>query len=138
MTATRIDQDMATLAAGMLPDEVTSKLRHRYRQVRVMLHSAGLAATYAFLASKSNNGDAGADALSIAYGKVARGIKQRLADLDILPGDPAGASHKDVLAALGKADAAHYARANADVDALAGWLARLADAMYQSPKEPVE
>src|ERR1035441_1031032 len=48
---------MATAAAEALPPEVGSELRTRYRQLRVMLHAAGLAATYAFIVSKAKDTD---------------------------------------------------------------------------------
>ena len=137
MTARRIDQDMASTAASLLPGEVTKELRTRYRQLRVMLHTAGLAATYAFVASKANanaDGDSGLGAsLPAAYRLVAKGIRERLAVLGMLTTDPAATTHAEVFTALGNADAASYARASADVAALAGWLSRLADATYRPP-----
>ena len=56
MTVHRVDQGMAVAAARSLPDNVDKELRTRYRQLRVMLHTAGLAATYAYIASKAGDG----------------------------------------------------------------------------------
>jgi hypothetical protein len=131
VTVVRVDQDMAAAAAAILPPKVTKELRTRYRQLRVMLHHAGPAATYAFVAARSNTDDA----LAAAYRQVADGIKTRLGRLGLLDGDPAEASHRQVLDSLGKANPADYARASAEITQLAGWLSRLADAMYQP--EPV-
>lgn len=126
MSVRRVDQEMAATAAGMLPDTVDKELRTRYRQLRAMLHQAGLAATYAFVASKAT----GQGKLPDAYRNVAEGIRERLATLDVLAQDPATATHQDVFKALGTAGAPEYARASAEVAALAGWLSRLADAVY--------
>ena len=126
MSVRRIDQDMAATAARMLPGTVDKELRTRYRQLRSMLHQAGLAATYAFVASKAT----GAGKLPDAYRSVAEGIRERLGTLDVLTGDPTSATHRDVFEALGKTGAPEYARASAEVAALTGWLSRLADAVY--------
>jgi CRISPR/Cas system CMR-associated protein Cmr5 small subunit len=122
----RVDQAMAATAAELLPKTVDKELRTRYRQLRAMLHQAGLAATYAFVASKAT----GQGKLPDAYRLVAQGIQKRLAALGVLTQDPASATHRDVFEALGKAEAPDYARASAEVAALAGWLSRLADALY--------
>jgi CRISPR-associated protein Cmr5 len=65
----RVDQGMAAAAAQALPEEVDRELRTRYRQLRVMLHAAGLAATYAFIASKAKVAEE--DAAGNAQGKLA-------------------------------------------------------------------
>ena len=126
---------MAAAAAGMLRPaaELTAAdqkaLRTRYRQLRIMLHSAGLAATYAFVASKSGSGGA----LERAYAEAARGIRGRLATLHLLTGDPATLDAREVLRQLGaEMDGMKYARASAEVASLVGWLSRLADACYAS------
>lgn len=128
MSVRRIDQDMAAAAAAALPRQVTRDLRTRYRQLRVMLHTAGLAATYAFIAAKAN-GEAGQ--LADAYASAAHGIRARLVTLDLLSGDPARMSARDVLAKLGEMDGGKYARASAEAAALVGWLSRLADAVTE-------
>lgn len=126
MSVRRVDQEMAATAAELLPETVDKELRTRYRQLRAMLHQAGLAATYAFVASKAT----GRGKLPDAYRLVAQGIQKRLAALGVLTQDPDSATHRDVFEALGKAEAPDYARASAEVAALAGWLSRLADAVY--------
>jgi hypothetical protein len=126
----RIDQAMAAAAAAILPPQVTPDLRTRYRQLRVMLHTAGLAATYAFVAAKAN-GETGQ--LAAAYADAAKGIRSRLAALGLLSGDPAQMSPRDVLGQLGQMGGGEYARASAEATALVGWLSRLADAVVQKP-----
>lgn len=127
MTVTRIDQGMAADAADALPGEVGKELRARYRQLRVMLHSAGLAATYAFIASKS--GDAGA--LGAAYRSAGLKIRQQLAAAGLLTGDAPAMTVRDVMIQLGAMDPVRYARASAEAAAFTSWLSRLADAAYQ-------
>lgn len=152
MTPARIDQDMAVTAAALLPPTVTKELRTRYRQLRIMLHSAGLAATYAYVAAKSkakpnssNDDESEGEGLSSAYQRVAEGIRIRLGGLGLLGGDPRQASHREVFSKLGEADAVAYARASTEISQLASWLSRLADAMYEpepstddQPDHPVE
>lgn len=130
MTARRIDQAMAATAAGMLPEVVDKELRTRYRQLQAMLHQAGLAATYAFIASKTT----GTGRLPEAYRRVANGIQERLAALGLLPSNLSSTTHNDVFDALGTADVVDYARASTEVAMLAGWLSRLADATYEPPE----
>lgn len=129
MSVRRIDQGSAAAAAGLLPGTVDPQLRKelrtRYRQLRAMLHGAGLAATYAFVAARTS-GDLGE-----SYGKVADGLRRRLTDRALLTGDPATMGPADVLSQLGSMDSVRYARASAEAAALLGWLSRLADASYQ-------
>jgi CRISPR/Cas system CMR-associated protein Cmr5 small subunit len=121
----RVDQGMAAAAARVVPPEVGPELRTRYRQLRAMLHTAGLAATYAFIAAKAS--EAEGDELGKAYRDVAAAIRDRLNGQGFLPGD--ATSHRDVLAALGTLGAADYARASAEVVSFVGWLSRLGDAL---------
>ena len=129
MSVRRIDQGGAAAAAGLLPDTVDPKLRKelrtRYRQLRAMLHGAGLAATYAFVAAKTS-GDLGE-----SYGTVAHGLRRRLTDRGLFTGDPATMGPAEVLGQLGRMDSVRYAQASAEAAALLGWLSRLADASYQ-------
>lgn len=125
MSVRRVDQGMAVAAARVVPQEVGRELRTRYRQLRVMLHTAGLAATYAFITSKAR--DADEDALAGAYQEVAVAIRDRLAGLGVL--DRGTTSPRDVLARLGELSSPDYARASAEVSAFAGWLSRLGDAL---------
>jgi CRISPR/Cas system CMR-associated protein Cmr5 small subunit len=133
MSARRVDQEMAAAAAGLLVPaaDLTSieqkALRTRYRQLRVMLHGAGLAATYAFVAAKAGSGSA----LERAYAEAAEGIRGRLDHLGLLAGDPARLDAKEILSQLGEMDGMKYTRASTEVTALVGWLSRLADACYE-------
>lgn len=132
MTTRRIDQNMATAAAAVLPKADTLKdqdkkaLRTRYRQLGNMLHTAGLAATYAFIAARSSTEK---DVLAEAYRQVAKGLRIRLADVGLLTTSNMGP--REVLEALGAMSAVDYARASAEAAALTRWLSRLADATYQ-------
>jgi len=136
MTVVRIDQGMAAAAAQALPGKVDKELRTRYRQLRVMLHTAGLAATYAFIASKAKDPDDSAepaerDKLAAAYRDAGNGILSRLSGLSLLSADPEQMSARDVMRELGRMNPIQYARASAEASAFAGWLSRLADAVYQ-------
>ena len=119
-------------AAASLPDGVDKELRTRYRQLRVMLHTAGLAATYAYIASK-----AGDRRRSRTAGQAGRGVPGRGAGH---PGAAARPGHvprcratgrAGVLTQLGGMDPVEYARASAEAAAFVGWLSRLADAVWQ-------
>lgn len=132
MSARRIDQGMAAAAARHLPAQVSPELRTRYRQLRAMLHSAGLAATYAFVAAKTRS-EGGP--LGRAYQQVALGMRERLEHLGLLGGKAAkDVEHRQVLELLGGMPAPDYARASAEAAALATWLSRLADASYQADR----
>lgn len=122
MTARRIDQGMAAVAADMLPGKVSIDLRRRYRRLPAMLHRAGLAATYAFVASNAQGGGLGP-----AYAETARGIREHLRARHLVALAP-DASHADVLRELGRLTAVEYARATREITMLLGWLSRLADA----------
>jgi CRISPR type III-B/RAMP module-associated protein Cmr5 len=133
VTVTRVDQGMAAAAARALQSvTVNRELRTRYRQLRVMLHSAGLAATYAFIASKAgpDDGDGEPAGLAGAYRAAAAGIRARLADTGLLP-DAKDITVRDVMRELGDMDPVRYAQASAEAAAFAGWLSRLADAVWQ-------
>jgi hypothetical protein len=124
----RVDQQMARVAASMLPAQAAHDrtLRTRYRTLRVMCHSSGLAATYAYVASKSRGGDKDP---APAYRLVRDGVGDRLAELGLVDRshthDP-----RAVLRRLGDLDALQYTTASAQITVLLGWLARLADAVF--------
>ncbi len=82
MSVQRIDQGMATAAAELLPEHVDKELRTRCRHLRVMLNTAGLAATYAYLAAKSGS----QTSLERAYRDVAESMRERLEDAGLGPG----------------------------------------------------
>jgi hypothetical protein len=126
VTARRIDQDLAVTAARLLPSPVTRELRTRYRELGHMLRSAGLAATYAFIAAKSS--EVGETGLADAYRQAGKGLLKRLTDAELLTGEEPSAA--EVLTWLGEMSPFEYARASAEAQALTSWLARLADAMY--------
>lgn len=129
MTVVRVDQGMAAAAVAALPPRVDKELRARYKQLRMMLHTAGLAATYAFIAAKAGEPDSAGTAG--AYRKAAEGIRDRLAELNLLSGDATALGVRDVLRQLAAMDPVPYARASAEAAAFAGWLSRLADAVGQ-------
>jgi CRISPR/Cas system CMR-associated protein Cmr5 small subunit len=134
MSIRRVDQDMAAQAAGMLPRPVTKELRTRYRQLRVMLHTAGLAATYAFIVARAST-DTGSRDLAQAYSQVAHGIRDRLT---LAPADARTSDPQQVLRHLGEMESADYARASAETAALLGWLSRLADACAPQDQRPAD
>jgi CRISPR type III-B/RAMP module-associated protein Cmr5 len=129
MTARRVDQGKAVAASRHLPAKVNRELRTRYRQLRVMLHTAGLAATYAYIASKAKETSGGQDELAKAYQETRSGIQVCLNDAGLLEDEKATA--RDVLAQLGRMGTVEYARASAEVAAFLSWLSRLADAEWQ-------
>jgi CRISPR type III-B/RAMP module-associated protein Cmr5 len=125
VTARRIDQGMAAAAASILPPTVTRELRTRYRQLPTMVRTAGLAATYAFLLSKHDD-----TTLGQAYRAVTKGIREHLSRPgSVLPGVT---TDQDVIGALAGLPASSYARASVEAEMLAGWLSRLAEAVFQS------
>jgi CRISPR type III-B/RAMP module-associated protein Cmr5 len=129
MTTRRVDQGKAAAASRALPPEITDELRTRYRQLRVMLHTAGLAATYAYIASKAKETTGGQDKLAKAYQETRSGIQLCLKDAGLL--EDAKATPRDVLARLSRMGTVEYARASAEVAAFMTWLSRLADAEWQ-------
>jgi CRISPR/Cas system CMR-associated protein Cmr5 small subunit len=132
VTAQRIDQGMAVAAARALPEMVDKELRTRYRQLRAMLHRAGLAPTYAFIAAKAKDEDVGPgqDKLIQAYRDAAQAIRVRVFGGD-LRRKPETMTAREVLTELGKMSPAQYARASTEAAAFVGWLSRLADACVQ-------
>lgn len=122
----RVDQGMAEAAAAILGDRVDEATRTRMRQLPQRLRGSGLAATYAFLLAKG----AGSGDVAAAYRKLARGIAQRVAEEGLLPVDGSAQDlERQFLQRLTQADLTRYARVSAEVDALAVWLSRLAEAL---------
>lgn len=134
MSATiRFDQHMASKAAGMLPAKVDNELRTRYRQLPVMLRTSGLAATLAYLVGKTDGSKLGQ-----AYHQLATGIRGHLSGRRLVPQartPDALKANMELLTQLGELTTAEYARAAAEVEALAGWLSRLADARFQADRD---
>ncbi|GAB3105818.1 hypothetical protein GCM10027160_00570 [Streptomyces calidiresistens] len=126
----RVDQGMARAAAEILGDgPISGPLRTRYRQLPVMLHTTGLAATYAFVLSKTGGRN---KALAEAYDRVANGIRKHIATRRLIPGCTEKTPPRDVLQAMGNCGGVTYARATAEITLLAGWLSRLAEARHQA------
>lgn len=125
-TARRVDQAMALAAKDMLPEKIGKELRTRYRQLPVMLHTAGLAATYAFVLSKKDNSELGP-----AYRKVADGIRKHIGDRALIGGRTHWGDDFELLEALAQANRSDYMRASAEIFALATWLSRLAEARFR-------
>lgn len=123
----RVDQAMAKKAGAMLPEKISGQLRTRYRQLPIMLHTAGLAATYAFILSKKDEKELGQ-----AYGKVADGIRRHIGDRQLIAGKSHWATDLELLDGLGQAERTEYMRASAEISALAGWLSRLAEAHFRA------
>jgi CRISPR-associated protein Cmr5 len=126
VTVTRIDQHMAAAATRMLPPKVSDELRTRYRQMPVLVRTAGLAGAYAFMVSKADD----KDAIGRAYADVVEGIRERL----VSRGLATGATPTELLASLAELPPSTYTYAATDVRALAGWLSRLAEARYKADK----
>ncbi len=135
MTLRRVDQAMAAGASRILEGvRVGPELRTRFRQLPVMVRTSGFAATYAYLVAKSDPDSE----LGIAYGQAATGIREHLDTRNLLR-IPAGAEppaerNQLLVAALGSLSVTAYVRASAEVELLAGWLSRLADAKYRSDR----
>lgn len=126
MTVRRFDQGAARAAAAALPATIDSDYRTRCRTLRVMAHTGGLAATFAFVADKARGEDASRAA---AYRKIEVAIRQRLVERCLL--DASATTPAEVLTAMGELPPGRYARASAEVSALLSWLARLATAMAE-------
>jgi CRISPR/Cas system CMR-associated protein Cmr5 small subunit len=122
----RVDQGMARLAADMLYDvDISEELRTRYLQLPVMLRTSGLAATYAFLVAKSSD----TSGIGRAHQKVADGIRTHLTGTPPPLVHMQGTTNLALVRALAElSDPVAYTRATAEVEALAGWLKRLAEA----------
>jgi CRISPR type III-B/RAMP module-associated protein Cmr5 len=123
----RVDQHMAAAAGRMLPPTISESLRTRYRQLPVMVRTSGLAATVAFLVAKSDEKELGR-----AYRLVADGIRAYLEHNHDFGGALAG--NEALLTELASMPPAGYARAAAEVELLAGWLSRLAEARFRASR----
>ncbi|KUP98587.1 type III-B CRISPR module-associated protein Cmr5 [Thermobifida cellulosilytica] len=128
--AERVDQEMVRQAEKVIgpvvPDpQLAKRLHTRMRQFPMRLRSSGLAAAFAFAESRSGDGDH----LERAYKRLCEAIVQHVRSRHLLElGDRPTA--RDFLVALSEADLVTYSRVSAEVDLLAGWLSRIADARY--------
>ncbi|MDT0326988.1 type III-B CRISPR module-associated protein Cmr5 [Nocardiopsis lambiniae] len=125
----RLDQELSGLALKILGRRVSKDLRTRMRQLPSRLRGGGLAATYAFVLSKADPNPA--KELGYAYHQLAVKIAEHVCHRRLLGGNGTVLPPKRFLEALSSATPAQYARACAEVDALATWLSRLADALHE-------
>ncbi|MBN1172680.1 MAG: type III-B CRISPR module-associated protein Cmr5 [Micromonosporaceae bacterium] len=130
-TMRRLDQGMALAAAEILPASISRDLRTRYRQLPIMVRMSGLAATTAYLVSKSGK-PGGRNELETAYHDLATGIRKRLTAGYDLGWGGREQTNEALVARLAELPASEYARASVEVQALATWLSRLAEARYKA------
>ncbi|WP_344984018.1 type III-B CRISPR module-associated protein Cmr5 [Thermobifida alba] len=126
-----MDQQMAAQAERVIGPVVTNpqlakRLRTRMRQFPMRLRSSGLVAAFAFAESRSGNGDP----LEQAYTRLCEVIIQHVSQRDLLPGLTAQSTPREFLTMLTNAGLTTYSRVSAEIDLLAGWLSRIADAYY--------
>lgn len=134
--AIRVDQGLARVAHDILPPVVGKELRTRMRQLPSRLRGSGLAATYAFILSKAENDPK--DPLALAYHRLAEKIAAHVSDRRLLGDQRADLDQRGFMEALSEAGPGQYAQVSAEIDALAIWLSRLADAYYEEPKKKEE
>lgn len=133
----RTDQGAAVAAARVLPTTITPVQRRRYRTLRVMIRTSGLAATYAFIAAKAGPANPAAPAadtpVAAAYRTVLEHVTTHLTSVGLRD----SAMHPvDVIAWLGNLSTDQYARASNTVSELLTWLSRLADATPDRKSDP--
>jgi len=122
----RIDTALARKAAELLGDQAVDKeLRTVLRGLPVMVRINGLAMTCAYLLSRSKRNDD-------RFGKTATALLTDAATVVGVTPDPNPVRTLNAIAAL---DGQDYLLAEAHARLLAGWLARLGDALYQEPAE---
>lgn len=125
-SARRVDQAAAGIACRVLGKEVSSELRTRMRQLPMQLRGSGLAATYAFVLSKA---DAHGGKLEKAYYRLAERIASHVAERGLITETGRQMDPRQFLKALSEADVHDYARVSVEVETLAIWLSRLAEAL---------
>lgn len=126
--ARRVDQASAVIALRVLGERVTSELRTRMRQLPMRLRGSGLAATYAFVLSKA---DPQGEQLARSYYRLAEQIASHVANQGLLSGTGRQMDPLRFLQALGEANVHDYARVSVEVEVLAVWLSRLAEALCE-------
>lgn len=129
--AERVDQQMAAQAEKVIGPLVTDpqlaqRIRTRMRQFPMQLRSSGLVAAFAFAESKSGS----ADPLEQAYSRLCKAIIEHAAKRKLLPGLTPQSTPREFLDVLTKADLPTHSRLSAEIDLLAGWLSRIAEARY--------
>ncbi|MFE1100410.1 type III-B CRISPR module-associated protein Cmr5 [Nocardiopsis alba] len=128
----RVDQAAAGIAFRILGEQVNRELRTRMRQLPMRLRGSGLAATYAFVLSKA---DPRGDRLAQAYHRLAAHVAEQIADRQLLSGTSRKMTPHEFLRALSEADVHDYARVSVEVEILAVWLSRLAEALCEETEE---
>ena len=131
-TLRRIDQDMARAATGILQEVITADLRTRHRPLPTMVRMSGLPATVAYLVSKSGKSGGSRNPLERAYHDLATGIRERLTTGYELGWGRSAQTNEGLVARLAELPAGEYDRASAEVEALATWLSRLAEARFKA------
>jgi hypothetical protein len=123
----RIDQGMAVRAAEILGTEtIDQDLRRVLRGLPVMIRTNGLAMTCVFLLARSKK-------TNDRYWKAATALLADTASVVGVASDPRPVVMLDRIAQL---DGQRYLLAENHGRLLAGWLARLADALYEeTPQE---
>ncbi|RKS07010.1 CRISPR-associated protein Cmr5 family [Nocardiopsis sp. Huas11] len=126
-TAKRLDNQMAGLAYQILQPGFTLEVRTRMRQLPARLRGGGLAATYAFILSHSGQ----ANAVEKAYTRLAEVIARYVAEHRLIPDGPEQMDPYLFLEQLSKSKMTPttYTRISLRVEALAGWMSRLSDAL---------
>lgn len=138
MSVRRADQGAALAAARALPASISAAQRSRYRTLRVMCRTSGLAATYAFIAAKAGTATLGSAAEDVETdiggggGEVAQSYRATLDQVTAhlrSVGLADNVEHPvDVVAWLGALRVDEYTRASNAVSDLLTWLSRLAEA----------
>lgn len=128
----RVDTQMAALAYQILGDKVSGEVRTRMRQLPGRLRGGGLTATYVYLCSHSGTGTD----VERAYTQLALTIPDYVAKHRLIPGGPEQMSPPDFLQELTSMSPTTYTRISLQVEALAGWLSRLATALVATSPAP--
>lgn len=122
--ADRLDQLLAVRAAEVLPAEVSPVLRTRMRGLPVLVHTSGLAATCAFLLSRSERPE-----MTDPYYHAAMAMLTTAAEAARLP---VGKDPHVLLDSLVRARGHQYLMGETRARELALWLSRLAQARAKS------
>lgn len=127
MTATRIDHELAKVAANVVPGTVDKELRTRYVGLPHMIMSSGLTATVAFLMDRDKS--TARDRKPGAVGPYLKAAQALLFDAVDHAGIPRGADVDATLVMLTNTDDdLRFRLAETRARLLAGWLARIANA----------
>ncbi|HEX5115091.1 MAG TPA: type III-B CRISPR module-associated protein Cmr5 [Pseudonocardiaceae bacterium] len=134
MALRRMDHDLASKAAEVVPAVVTDDMRTRFAGLPSMIMTSGLTATGAFLLARANS-DGGAGADKAAYSAVADALLRDAATFARIPVDPSGP--EGTLANIATVGDAHRGLlAETRARAFATWLARIAAARRAPTPSP--